>query len=256
MREGKVALLHLETVPGEIERNRSIIVEAIKHAASMGADWIVTPELAVCGLQFVQMIGTDWIQRQPDPWMQQVCRLARTSKRTVFLSCPERDGSRLYNTVFVIDSTGEIIGKHRKINVASDSLSWSSPGDSAVPITCDGIKVGVLVCADVYTSNIARAMKFEGARMFVSPASWGPGIHGPNGEWEQRTYETGLPLIVCNRTGAEKTLDFWKAPSLVVKDGIRLLTHTSNRSAVLTFHWDFDGMVPRSSRYSIDYIRN
>lgn len=256
MRPGKIALLHLETVPGAIERNRYVIVEAIKHAAATGAEWIVTPELAVCGLQFAQLIGTDWIQPQPDPWMQQVCTLVRSLKRTVFLSCPERDDARLYNSVFVIDSTGDIVGRHRKINVLSDSLSWSSPGDVAAPIECDGIKVGVLVCADVYTSNIARAMKFEGAQMLVSPASWGPGLHGPNGEWEQRTHETGLPLIVCNRTGAEKSLDFWKAPSLVVKDGMRLLTHTSNRSAVLTFNWDFDRMGPHSSRYFIDYIRS
>jgi predicted amidohydrolase len=256
MSVSKVALLHLETVPGAVEQNRYVIVEAIKHAASVGAEWIVTPELAVCGLQFVQLIGTDWIEPQPDPWMQQVCRLVKRLKRTVFLSCPERDGRRLYNTVFVIDSAGEVVGKHRKINVASDSLSWSSPGDAALPIECSGIKVGVLVCADVYTQNIARAMKFEGAQMLVSPASWGPGLHGPNGEWEQRTYETGLPLIVCNRTGAEKTLDFWDAPSLVVKDGVRVLTHTSKKSAVLTFNWDFDRMVLRSSRYFIDYMRN
>lgn len=255
MRTGTIALLHLETVPGAIEQNRRLIVEAIKHAATIGAAWIVTPELAVCGLQFAHIVGTEWIQPQPDVWMQQVCKLVRTLKRTVFLACPERDGPRLYNSVFVIGPTGEITGKHRKINVASDSLSWSSPGDSVAPIECNGIRVGVLVCADVYTSNIARAMKFEGAQMLVSPASWGPGIHGPNGEWEQRTHETGLPLIVCNRTGAEKTLDFWKAPSLVVKDGTRLLVHTSKKSAVLTFNWDFDAMRLRSSKYSVDYIR-
>jgi 5-aminopentanamidase len=255
MRTGKIALLHLETVPGAIERNRYVIVEAIKHAAAIGADWIVTPELAVCGLQFVQVIGSDWIQPQPDHWMQQVCKLVKTVKRTVFLACPEREGSRLYNAVFVIGPTGEILGTHRKINVVSDSLSWSSPGDRVVPIECDGIKVGVLICSDVYTSNIARALKFEGAQMLVSPASWGPGIHGPNGEWEQRTHETGLPLIVCNRTGAEKTLDFWKAPSLVVQNGTRLLAHTSKKSAVLTFNWDFGAMRLRSSKYSIDYVR-
>jgi 5-aminopentanamidase len=211
--------------------------------------------LAVCGLQFAHIVGTEWIQPQPDVWMQQVCKLNKTLKLTIFLACPERDGPRFYNSVFVIGPTGEMIGKHRKINVASDSLSWSSPGDRAAPIECDGVHVGVLVCADVYTSNIARAMKFEGAQMLVSPASWGPGIHGPNGEWEQRTHETGLPLIVCNRTGAEKTLDFWKAPSLVVQDGTRLLAHTSKKSAVLTFNWDFDAMSLRSSKYSIDYIR-
>ncbi len=255
MKTGTIALLHLETVPGAVEQNRYVMVEAIKHAAGKGAEWIVTPELAVCGLQFAHVIGSDWIQPQPDPWMQQVCKLVKTMKRTVFLACPERDGSRLYNSVFVIGPTGDIIGTHRKINVASDSLSWSSPGDRIAPIECDGIKVGVLVCSDVYTSNIARALRFEGAQMFVSPASWGPGIHGPNGEWEQRTHETGLPMIVCNRTGAEKTLDFWNAPSLVVQNGTRLLTHTSKKSAVLTFEWNFGDMTLRSSSYATDYIR-
>ena len=256
MSMGKIALFHLETVPGAIERNRHLIVEAIKHAAALGAQWIVTPELAVCGLQFAHVVGLDWIQPQPDPWMQQVCKLTKTLQRTVFLACPERDGRRLYNSTFVIGPTGEILGKHRKINVVSDSLSWSTPGDSVVPIECDGIKVGVLICSDVYTPDIARALRFGGAQMLVSPASWGPGIHGPNGEWEQRTHETGLPLIVCNRTGAEKSLDFWNAPSLVVQNGTRLLGHTSKKSAVLTFDWDFTAMKLRSSRYSVDSVRS
>jgi N-carbamoylputrescine amidase len=251
-----IALLHLETVPGAIEQNRYVIVEAIKHAAGKGAEWIVTSELSVCGLQFAHVVGADWIQPQPDPWMQQVCKLVRTLKRTVFLACPEREGRRFYNSVFVIGPTGEIVGKHRKINVASDSLSWSSPGDRADPIECDGIKVGLPICSDVYTPNIARALKFEGAQILVSPASWGPGVHGPNGEWEQRSHETGLPLIVCNRTGAEPTLDFWKAPSLVVNNGERVLSHSSDRSAVLTFDWDFSNMVPSSANFRADYIRS
>ena len=256
MTRGKIALLHLETVPGAIDRNRYLIVEAIKHAAAIGAQWIVTPELAVCGLQFAHVVGSDWIQPQPDSWTQQVCRLAKTLKRTVFLGCPEREGRRFYNSVFVIGPTGEIIGQHRKLNVVSDSLSWSNPGDRVAPIECDGIKVGVLICSDAYTSNIARALKFEGAEMLVSPASWGPGIHGPNGEWEQRSQETGLPVIVCNRTGAEQTLDFWKAPSLVAKNGDRLLSHTSDRSAVLTFDWDFSNMVPSTTQFRADYMRS
>ena len=63
-------------------------------------------------------------------------------------------------------------------------------------------------------------------------------------------------MIVCNRTGAEKTLDFWNAPSLVVQNDTRLLAHTSKKSAVLTFNWDFDGMMLCSSKYTIDYIRH
>jgi N-carbamoylputrescine amidase len=246
--------LHLEIIPGAVERNQFIIVEAIKQAAFRGADWIVTPELAVCGLQFPRLIGLEWIQPQPDQWMQRVCGLMKDLKRTLFIACPERDGGRFYNSVFIIDSQGEIIGKRRKINVVSDSSSWSSPGDDVTPIECDGIKVGVLVCSDAYTMNIARALRFSGAQMLVAPTSWGPGIHGPNGEWEDRTRETGLPLIVANRTGTETALDFWKAPSLVVNNGEQVLSHTSDRSAILRFDWNFSRMVPLSTDFHREYV--
>jgi predicted amidohydrolase len=255
MKRGHVALLHLSVVPGAIEWNRYAIVEAVKLAVAGGAQWIVTPELAVCGLQFAHGIGTDWIQPQPDPWMKQFCRLVRELKRTVFLGCPERDTKRLYNSVFVINPRGEMIGRHRKINVRSDSLSWSSPGDSLAPIRCDGINVGLLVCADAFTPGIAGTLKRQGAQLLVSPASWGPGLHGPNGEWELRTRETGLPLIVCNRTGAEKTLKFWNARSLVVTNGTPLLSRSFQRSAVLIFEWNFSTMTPQSEDYHIEYLK-
>ena len=100
-----------------------------------------------------------------------MCRVVKELHRTLFIGCPERDGSRLYNSVFVINRRGEIIGRHRKLNVASDSLSWSSPGDDVVPIECDGIRVGILVCNDAYTQNIAKALRFGGAQIYVSPAS-------------------------------------------------------------------------------------
>ena len=255
MKTGRVALLHLSVVPGAIERNRSVLEEAVKHAAASGAHWIITPELATCGLQFARTIGTDWIEPQPDPWMKRFCLLVRGLKRTVFIGCPERDSGRLYNSVFVIDSRGEIIGKHRKINVKSDSLSWSSPGETVVPLQCDGLKVGLLVCADAFTPGIAATLKSGGAQILVSPSSWGPGIHGPNGEWEDRTRETGLPMIVCNRTGSEKTLDFWKAQSLVVKNGRRLLSHASEQSAVLVFGWNFTAMTPLSTVYKTEFLK-
>ena len=84
MTSGRIALLHLCLSPGAIERNRYLIVEAVKYAAGAGAQWIITPELAVCGLQVAHLIGTDWIQQQPDPWMKRFCTLVKDLKRTVF----------------------------------------------------------------------------------------------------------------------------------------------------------------------------
>ncbi|MCS6896881.1 MAG: carbon-nitrogen hydrolase family protein, partial [Nitrospira sp.] len=165
MRVGKIALLHLEVIPGAVARNQMIVVEAFTKASASGAQWVVMPELVSCGLQFPQIIGTGWIKPQPDVWMARFCQLVRKVRATVFLSCPEREGDRLYNTVFVIGPRGDLIGKHRKINTKSDSRSWSSPGETAKPIRCDGVKVGLLVCADAFTPGIAATLKRAGTQM-------------------------------------------------------------------------------------------
>jgi predicted amidohydrolase len=100
--------------------------------------------------------------------------------------------------------------------------------------------VGLLICADAYTPTIATTLKAQGAQMLVSAAAWGPGMHGPDGEWERCSRVTGLPLLVCNRTGLDRTLRFTGAESLVVKDGERLCAFTSERSAMFFIAWDLE----------------
>jgi N-carbamoylputrescine amidase len=110
--------------------------------------------------------------------------------------------------------------------------------------------VGILICADAYAPWIARRLKEQAARILVSPAAWAPGLYGPNGEWERCTRDTGLPLLVCNRTGVDSTLDFRRAESVVVKDGRRIYSLTSESSAVFIMDWDLEKQspVPRTLR--------
>jgi N-carbamoylputrescine amidase len=87
-------------------------------------------------------------------------------------------------------------------------------------------------------------VQWQGAVLLVSPANWGPGPHGPDGERERCTRDTGLPLLVCNRTGADGELDFTRAASVVVKDGRRLCLMTSPSSAIFLVDWDPIGQIP------------
>jgi predicted amidohydrolase len=241
----KIAFLHLAPVPGEIPYNRSLVLRAVGVAESSGADWIITPELCICGYGFAADIGTEWILPQPDFWMTDLCRLAAQSRATLFLSHPERDSQtgRLHNSVFVIEANGTILGRHRKINVLPGSESWSSPGEDVTPILVDGTRVGVIICSDVCTPGIYKRLKMQGAQILISAASWGPGPYEPNGEWEQCTRDTGLPLLVCNRTGPDRTLSFVGAESVVVQEGRRILSFQSERSSVLTIEWDLESQT-------------
>ncbi|WP_447976550.1 carbon-nitrogen hydrolase family protein [Candidatus Nitrospira bockiana] len=246
----RLAFLHLAPVPGDLAHNRRLIETAIETAGRAGAAWILTPELVVCGYAFSREIGTDWILPQPDSWMSRICALAAHWRVTVFLSHPERDprSMNLHNTVFVIDRSGAILGRHRKINtLRAGSEAWSTPGEQVEPVTVPGFgRVGILICADACSPAIAERLRDQGAAQLVSAAAWAPGFHGPNGEWERCTHATGLPLFVCNRTGADGTLDFTRGESVLVQDGRRLLSLSSERSAIFMVEWDGGACSPPS----------
>lgn len=237
----RIAFLHLAPVPGDVEGNRNLLIRAVTKAASLGAQWIITPELCVCGYSFADRIGTDWIGPQPDAWMTSFCQQVAELKVTVFLAHPERDkhSGTLFNSVFVI-ANGVVAGRHRKINaLRTGSEAWSSPGTQATPISVQPVgKVGIMICGDAFSPKIAECLKRQGARMLVSSAAWAPGFHGPDGEWERCTQDTGLPLLVCNRSGVDRTLDFTEAQTVVVKNGQRLLSFGSPTSSVVIIDWD------------------
>lgn len=244
-------------ITSDIDNNRELVKRGVAVAAQQGAQWAITPELCIPGYLFMEKIGTDWILPQPDPWMDGFLELVKEHGLTVFLSHPERDPAtdKMYNTVFVIDRNGEIIGKHRKVKALGGAESWSTSGWKIDPIVCDGIKTGILICADAYKNEIAQVFKDKGAQVLVSPVSWGPGNCGPDGEWEARSADTGLPMMVCNRSGIEDgELDYSQAESVVAQNGKRILEATSDRSVVLSFDWDMDSMSLLSDDFDRAYF--
>ncbi|WP_447599357.1 carbon-nitrogen hydrolase family protein [Nitrospira sp. Nam80] len=238
----RIALLHLAPRPADLAYNRCLLEQALVTAAEQRAAWILTPELSITGYTFADAIGTDWILPQPDPWMKDIADLIARLNVTVFMSVPERDPHthHLHNSVCVIAPDGSFIGCHRKINTLRvGSESWSNPGERVAPFPVAPFdRVGILICADAFSPDIAKRLHAQGAQLLVSSAAWAPGLHGPNGEWERCTRDTGLPLLVCNRTGRDRTLDFTKAESVVVRDGRRLLSMSSEQSVIFMIDWD------------------
>jgi len=185
--------------------------------------------------------------------MKQMEQLAARLRVTVFLSHPERDhltGS-LHNSLFVLAGKNSLAGLHRKIHtLRGGSESWSTPGTDAIPITAPPLdQVGLLICADAFSSTIAIRLQQQGAQMLVSAAAWAPGHHGPNGEWERCTKDTGLPLLVCNRTGQDLTMDFTNAESVVAHDGVRLLSMSARRSTIFIVEWDMNRQTLAAPTY-------
>ena len=222
----KIGLLHLAPILGALDANRALIESGTRVAAGLGADWIVSGELIVSGYRFVPLLGTDWIGEQPDHWMRRLAKLSAELGVVSFVSHPERERAtgRLFNSLFVIGREGRLLGRQRKLQPTPVGEGWASCGELGWPVSVDGLEVGLLVCADAYAAEPARCLCAAGAQLLVSSAAWWPGEWGPNGEWEARTLDTGLPLIVCNRTGGDGKSDMTDAESVIVDRGVKLLT--------------------------------
>ena len=241
-----VAFLHLAPELAELDRNRSLIEDGTRIAADAGADWVLSGELVVPGYRFEPLIGTDWIAEQPDRWMRRLARLSSDLRIASFVSYPEREPvtGKLFNTLFVIGRDGQILGRQRKLDPTPGSEDWSSPGEPGRPIPVDGIKVGLLICADAYRPLPALRLRDAGAQLLVSSAAWWPGEWGPNGEWEARTLDTGLPMMVCNRTGFDHESQLVGSESVVVDRGEKLLTLQAPESTVFIVDCQFgDGHI-------------
>ncbi len=237
----RIALLHLDSVPGDIAGNRARIEASIQEAVGHGADWIMTPELAETGYNFASRIGTDWIAPFPDTWISTLAAIARDNRVALFVGFAERDAKsgKLHNSVAVINRAGVIQGAYRKQRVHGGAESWSTPGSGSAPFIIDDIPVGVLICADTYQPEPAARYRDQGAAILLAPANWPPvdGM-GPGDLWERRSAETGLPLIVNNRTGREPELDFSRGESVVAAGGERLFSFRASQARLFYVDWD------------------
>ncbi len=237
----RLALLHLDPVPGDISGNRERIENGIRQAVRNGADWVVTPELAETGYNFAKRIGTDWIAPFPSAWIGTLAAIARDNNVALFVGIAERDerSGKLHNSVAVIDRTGKVLGTYRKQRPVGSAEAWSQAGSEGQPFSVDGVAVGTLICADAWAAQPAAQLAQRGAAILLSPANWPPveGM-GPGDVWEKRSRETGLPMVVVNRGGKEPELDFSRGESAVSVKGKRLYTFTAAEGDIFYVDWN------------------
>ncbi len=235
-----IALLHLDPRPGEINANRVALERAVHRAAEAGARLIVTPELAVSGYGFRDLIGTTWIERDQPALFAWAGALARKTVASLVLGTPEADpnGASLFNSMILFAPDGSTAGRHRKVNALRvGSESWSTPGNRPTALPVEGIgRVGFFVCADMYSTRLVEETAAQGVDLLLSSAAWAPGLHGPDGEWERASATTGRPVLVCNRTGRD-VLDFDAARSVAAIDGSVTFSHASPEPGIVLMDW-------------------
>jgi predicted amidohydrolase len=157
MSTAKVAICQIFSLDGDRRGNFVRIENAIREARQAGADIACFPETAILG-----WVNPDAHKRAhpiPGEDSDELCTLAKDYDLHICIGLAEKDGRRLYDSAVLIDNKGNILLKHRKMNLLTDLMSPPyTPGRNIDVRETDFGRIGLLICADTHETKILKRM--------------------------------------------------------------------------------------------------
>ena len=249
-----VALAQGDQVVGDLAGNARRILSACAEAGRAGAALVVTPELSLCGYP-----PEDLVLRPAflDACERELAALAAAVGRTTLVvGFPERRDGRRHNALAVIRD-GAVRHVYRKQILPNytvfDEQRYFSPGDAPCVFDVDGLRVGAIVCEDVWFPGPAAQARAAGAELIVVPN--GSPYHTRQQAARAaavgaRATENGCAVVYVNRVGGQDELVFDGASFVAAADGsIAQQVPAWHETLALAA---FDGARPRPVRGSLD----
>lgn len=154
-------------------------LESVQRAEAHGEQVAAanSPDLMVFG-ELLNVIGAPGsydakAESIPGPSTDTMANLARAYRTYVAFGMLERDDRFLYNTAVLLDRTGNIAGKYRKMQVPLAEVSGGiTPGADVPVFQTDFGRVALLICQDTAFPEPARQAAIQGADMLLVPI-WG-----------------------------------------------------------------------------------
>jgi omega-amidase len=179
------------SISREKSENLRTARDLIERSAADGADLVILPEMFNCPYDIE--LFRDYSENCPGgESIRMLSQAARDGK--VYLvggSLPEKQGERIFNSSFVFNPQGEIIGRHRKLHLFDSNLNKDvcfkeseviSSGDKITVVNTVHGLIGIAICYDLRFPEIFRLMSMAGAILAVVPAAFNE-ITGP-AHWE------------------------------------------------------------------------
>jgi N-carbamoylputrescine amidase len=157
MKNVKVAMCQIFSLDGDRCGNFVRIENAISEAKDAGAEITCFPEAVILG--WVNYDAHERACSIPGKDSDRLCKLAGDYDIHLCVGLVEKEGKNLYDSAVLIDNSGKILLKHRKINLLAELMSPPyTPGKSVNAIETVFGKVGLLICADTHKNEILERM--------------------------------------------------------------------------------------------------
>ncbi len=154
-------------------RNLQRATEMIGQAAGGRAQVVVLPEAMNLGWTHPSA-HTDADEIPDGEACEALRRSARVHRVYVCAGLVERDGGKVFNSAVLINSDGEVILHHRKLNELAIAHEDYAPGDRLQVVDTPFGRMGVMICADAFARGqvVSRTLGLMGADIILSPCAW------------------------------------------------------------------------------------
>jgi len=207
-----IALAQINPCVGDIDGNFDRIRTACGKAKT--ADLIVFSELVTSGYPPEDLVRKPVFQNRIEAGVAELAKSTANGGPALLIGTPWRVDGELYNAALLLDG-----GKVAEVRLKTDLPNYGvfdekrvfEPGTGNRPIDFHGVKLGCLICEDMWKPGLAKSLAEDGAELLVV-------INGSPFEIEKsdrrrnlarnRVEETGLPLIYVNQVGGQDELAF------------------------------------------------
>lgn len=244
------------------EANLATAERLVREAAARGAKLILLPELFETPY-FCKDHDYEYLQLATpvaeNPAVRRFAPIAKELGVVLPISMYERANNAYYNTLVMIDATGEVMGSYRKAHIPESpgyhEKFYFSPGDTGFkvwPSRCGS--VGAAVCWDQWFPETARSLALLGAEVLLYPTAIGSEPQDPTLDSKDHWTRTMqghaaanvMPLVASNRygteVGKEKTITFYGSSFIADHTGAIVAVAERQGDAVLTAEFDLDAI--------------
>ena len=167
----RVAAAQIFCLDGDKPGNLLRIENAMKEAKEAAVDIICFPEMALMG--WVNPNAHQQSQRIAGADSDALATLARKYEMYVVVGLGEKEGDKLYDAAILLDPAGEILLKHRKVNILTELMDPPyTPGRGVQVAETEFGKLGVMICADSFVEEVKQGMTDLAPDLLLIPYGW------------------------------------------------------------------------------------